>query len=134
MKAFIFLAVAAVFMQAQAESNLKVVPGPQVVVIGQSYTATARFSQPLSTNHLCEGPSPSRYDYEFSNSVRLYEGSWAGYKAYEIAALSAMNACKIGFNSDCKIVAAAYQDIISMEFIGYKACEATVVVHGYRLN
>ena len=134
MRAVVLFAIVAATLQVQASRDRQVVPGEPFFVVGQTYTATARFSQPLSTNHRCEGPSPSRYDSEFTNAIRFDEGSWAGFKAYELAAVEAMNACKIDYNSDCKIVAASYREIMSREFIGYKACEATVSIHGYRLN
>ncbi len=134
MKVFVLFAIVAATLQVQASRDLYVEPSESVIVVGRTYTATARFSQPLHTNQRCEGPSPTRYDSDFTDAIRYSEGSWAGFKAYESAAVEAMNACKIDYNSDCKIVAASYREIMSREFVGYKACEAKVVIHGYRLN
>jgi hypothetical protein len=82
----------------------------------KTFVATARYENPLDTFERCDA------------------FSFAGISAARIAQDEAVNACKDEFNADCIVVSADYQDIVSTEFIGYKACSATVTVHGYKLN
>ena len=111
---------------ALANGNTTV--GPAHSTVAQTYTTISRFSQPLTGTEPCVGPDPA-YP-EFSR----YSETWPGVRAYEQAAAESFNACKNDFNSDCQVVSASYRDVISTEFIGYKACEARVVVHGYKLR
>ncbi len=83
--------------------------------IGTSHSATCRYPYPLSTYQGCN------------------EYTHAGREAGDCALDQALSDCKDEHNSDCVEVGTTYREIISTEFIGYKACEATVRVHGYRL-
>jgi hypothetical protein len=83
---------------------------------GQAYTRAARFEHPLDTYDSC-GPN-----------------SEAGYEAHQVALNEAMLACRQGYNADCVVTGTRYVTILSREFIGYKACEAQVTVHGYRMS
>ncbi len=115
-------------------ANAAVVKGPTRIIVGQTYTATARYAAPLSTFERCEGPSPAALNLDLPAYVREYEGTIAGRSAYHIAVSEALSACKNDMNADCKIVSALYKDFVSTEFIGYKACDASITVHGYRMN
>lgn len=81
-----------------------------------SYTATCRFPYPLDTYDQCD---------EFSS---------AGSEAEECARNQALVDCRNESNSDCVSEGATYEQIVSTEFVGYKACEATVHIHGYRVT
>jgi hypothetical protein len=82
----------------------------------KTYTRSCRFEQPLNTFDRCD------------------EDSWAGHNAKECARDKAMQACGENYSSDCIVRSVVYQNYISREFIGYKACEVTISVHGYRVN
>jgi hypothetical protein len=84
--------------------------------VASTYTAKCRFERPLDTYESCD------------------EFSCAGNTARECAEDEALGQCKDEYNSDCVIVDIQYTTIISEDFIGYKACEAHVTVHGFRLN
>jgi|GEM_PF-3667212 len=101
---------------------------PVLPVLGHAYTATAQYPRPLDTFEACLGPDPA------SDSQLLTGVTQAGLEAFLAAKQEALNACHNQYNADCKVVSAEYREIISLEFIGYKACEAKVVVHGYQLE
>ncbi len=82
----------------------------------QSYTATCRYEHPLSTWDGCR------------NYTR------AGAEARQCAEDEAILLCEQNYNTDCLFKGVKFKTIISHEFIGYKACEATVTVHGYRVR
>lgn len=100
---------------------------------GHTYLGKARYSQPLSSYEECVGPHPSIY-------TDLHPEEWEsqgyptepGEKAFLRAAGDALGTCKNNYNANCKVVSARYRDVISIEFPGYRACEAVVVVHGYK--
>lgn len=119
---------------AHANRGDNVVLGQTRIVVGKSYVSTARFSQPITGYERCVGPNPALLDLQIPESVRDQRGTFPGWNAYIKAASQGLSVCKNDYNSDCKIVSAKYTDIVSVEFIGYRACEAEVVVHGYRLN
>ena len=122
-------------MTASTVSNAEVVVDKkQQIIVGTSYVSTFRYSQPLTGVDICRGPNTAQLDNQIVQAQREDEGTWAGQQAYNLAASEALASCKNDYNSDCKIVSARYKDIISTEFIGYKACEAKVLVHGYKLK
>jgi hypothetical protein len=82
----------------------------------ETYVSTCRYEHPLDTYESCEA---------WTN---------AGQRASECARQEADFECRQGFNSDCVLVGTSYKVILSEDFIGYKACEATATVHGYRLE
>ncbi len=127
--------LAGLVMIAGAISNAEVVVDvKQQIIVGTSYVSTFRYSQPLTGVDICRGPNSAQLDNQIVQHQRENDGTWAGQQAYNLAASEALASCKNDYNSDCKIVSARYKDIISTEFIGYKACEAKVLVHGYRLK
>ncbi|MGZ3695165.1 MAG: hypothetical protein ACXWQO_13580 [Bdellovibrionota bacterium] len=83
---------------------------------GTSYTKSYRFEHPLDTYDSCSGYSE------------------AGSEAEAGAENEAMLACQRDYNSDCVVIGRRFVTIMSHEFIGYKACEAQVTVHGYRMS
>ena len=83
--------------------------------VANTYVKTCRFERPLDTYDGCD------------------DDTWAGRQAEECAENEAVVACQNAYNSDCNVVGTTYKTIISEEFIGYKACEATVIVHGFRI-
>ena len=89
---------------------------PDAQAKANTYVANCRFEQPLDTYSYCN------------------EHSYAGANAYECAREEALAKCKISYNTDCIVVGVNFTNIISQEFIGYKACEAKVYIHGYQLN
>jgi hypothetical protein len=82
--------------------------------VGGTYSSSCRYPYPLSTYQGCS-------DY-----------THAGSEAAECARDQAFENCRNEYNSDCIEVGVTYREIVSLEFIGYKACEATVLVHGFR--
>lgn len=103
--------------------------------VGQYFTSTVHYSQPLTTFDTCLGANPAvtRNNWDYGRSV--IEGATnAGAQAYSEAARIALNACEQKNNFKCLIVSAAYNDVISTEFIGYKACRATVTVLGIKVT
>lgn len=127
---------------------------------GQSFVSTARYSQPLTGHAICLGPNPATSEWfrssqtgewyqmsQYGERFKVYiSGNWyrmstasewlpisPGQMAFISAVDAAMNECQMLFHSGCRVASAKYKDFISTEFVGYKACEATVVVHGYRL-
>jgi hypothetical protein len=111
-----------------------VTKGPSQIVVGQTYTAKARYSIPLTSFDRCLGPNPAALNADLLAHEQFNRGTVAGESAYLVAALESLNACKNDFNADCKIISASYKDYVSTEFIGFKACDATITVHGYRLK
>lgn len=89
---------------------------PDVHAKTNTYMASCRFEQPLDTYSSCS------------------EDSYAGLNAFQCAREEAISKCKISYNADCIVVGFNFTSIISQEFVGYKACESKVYVHGYRLN
>jgi hypothetical protein len=55
-----------------------------------------------------------------------------GYGAYLCALNDAMITCKSDAFVDCHEIGVQLRSIISNVFVGYKACEATVTVRGWR--
>ena len=102
----IFAASLGSFADASSDAHAK----------ANTYVANCRFEQPLDT-------------YSFCNL-----NTYAGANAYQCALEEAMAKCKISYNADCIIIGANFTNIISHEFVGYKACEAKVYIHGYQLN
>lgn len=82
--------------------------------VGGTYSSTCRYPYPLSTYQGCG-------DY-----------TRAGSEAAECARAQAFENCKDEYNSDCIEIGVTYREVLSLDFIGYKACEATVLVHGFR--
>ncbi|MES2769971.1 MAG: hypothetical protein V4596_12570 [Bdellovibrionota bacterium] len=56
----------------------------------------------------------------------------SGYGAYLCALDEATIRCRSAGNVDCVELGVTFKNIISNEFIGYKACEAKVTVRGWR--
>lgn len=81
-----------------------------------TYVGRCRFEAPLDTYSSCA------------------DGTYAGERAFRCAEDEAISACQESYNSDCIPAGVHYRTIISQEFVGYKACEVTVLVHGYRLG
>lgn len=128
MKKIVLIILMLVGFNSQAATE-----GSAHYIIGHAYTAKARYSQPLTGHEECVGPNPSIYA-DLSPEEWAYHGypTEPGEHAFLLAAADALGACKDNYNADCKIVSAKYHYIISVEFPGYKACEAIVVVHGYK--
>lgn len=84
------------------------------VQAGQLFVEKCRNVHPLSTYEDCHIDSDS------------------GYGAYLCALNDALIRCKNAANVDCVEIGASLRSIISHEFVGYKACEATVTVRGWR--
>lgn len=80
------------------------------------YITSCRYEHPLSTYDGCNAKSSS------------------GYFAYSCAVEEALSQCRSDYNIDCVVTAVTYRSIVSQEFIGYKACEASVRVRGYRIK
>lgn len=55
-----------------------------------------------------------------------------GYGAYLCALNDAILRCRTAAYVDCHEVGATLKSIVSNEFVGYKACEASVTVRGWR--
>ncbi len=134
MKTHIKLMVAVMALGSVGFANAVVTKGPTKIIVGQTYTAKARYAIPLSTYQRCQGPSPAALNIDLSPEIRESFGTEAGESSYMIAAVEALSACKNDMNADCKIVSASYKDFVSKEFIGFRACDATITVHGYRLR
>ena len=83
---------------------------------GSTFTSSCRYEHPLDTYEGCAA------------------WTYAGQSAEECARARAMLDCRKAFSADCVLEGVTFSEILSLEFIGYKACEATVTVHGYRLN
>ena len=81
---------------------------------GNTYTVTFQYPNPLDTFERCDA----------------YSG--AGRYAAENAEEEALEECRNDHNGDCISEGAVFRSILSVQFIGYKACAATVSVHGYR--
>lgn len=75
-----------------------------------------------------------RYEHPLSTYEDCNPYTFAGIRAAAEAERDARNQCHDAFNDDCVVVTTTYKPILSQEFIGYKACESTVIVHGYQLN
>jgi hypothetical protein len=87
---------------------------PNRNIIAKDFQSTCRFEHPLDTYDGCN------------------KNSHAGETAFECAKDDAMADCRNEYFSDCIVVGARYKTIISREFFGYKACEVTVLMRGYR--
>lgn len=81
---------------------------------GQLFVESCKNVHPLST-------------YEDCNGYTNY-----GYGAYLCALNEAMLKCKAAAYVDCVELGRSFKNIISNEFVGYKACQATVTVRGWR--
>ena len=97
-------------------ATLATLPAMAIPATAGEYGGSCRFENPLSSYESCEAWSE------------------AGETAAQCALERAMLKCRQDFNSDCVPQGAVYHTIISQEFIGYKACEARVLVHGFRLR
>lgn len=77
------------------------------------YTASCKFGVPLSTFTRCD------------------EHSGTGYKVAECAMNEALDQCEGDRTIDCVEVSVRVTERSSVEFPGYKICEAQARVHGY---
>ncbi len=82
------------------------------------------------------GPTYYTAIYQSSYPLAGYEKcgfrGFIGQDAYEVAANEANAQCEEDGNLDCNEVSIRFKEIISTEFIGFKACEAKVVVRGWK--
>lgn len=85
-------------------------------VISSIYKVTCPYEGPLMTSQNCDNKS------------------YAGYKAKECAFAQALQQCEEDYNTDCVEKTTTYKEYISLEFVGYKACQATVTIRGYRMK
>ena len=119
-------------IQSPAFANGTASSGTATSVTTQNFTGVALYSQPLTGYERCQGPNPAIVESELPASGREYSGTTAGREAYSEAASLAINICKQNRNYDCRVVSAEYKDVVSTLFIGFKGCQATVVVRGYK--
>lgn len=85
----------------------------QTTYVKRVYRATCNYSHPLSTYDGCG---------EHTN---------AGWSARECAINDAMVECENDDNVNCSVIGVTYQARMSNEFVGYKYCQAKILVHGF---
>jgi hypothetical protein len=97
-------------------SGLSSVANAKNSFAGHVYAATERATSPLTTYEACS---------EYSDVGRM---------ARHAAESDAVLECENDFNADCVVEGRKFRVIVSREFVGYRACEVTVYVHGYKSN
>ncbi len=96
--------------------SLAASPAQAIGITGTLYAKSCRVEYPLYTFDEC--------------------APWTdtGQNAADCAESKAEIACRDAFNTDCVHDAPTFREVMSTDPVGYKACEATATVRGYRPN
>lgn len=99
------------------------------ILFGTLFTAMTAINAQAASQLFTER---CRNVHPLSTYERCSMNSEYGYGAYLCALNDAEYRCKSAGNLDCVEVGVSLKNIVSQEFVGYKACEATVTVRGWK--